>query len=140
MNIYVGNLSFSTTPEGLQQAFEEFGGVSASNVISDRDTGRSRGFGFVEMDDDSAGKSAIEALDGSELEGRTLRVNEARPWTGGGRPPRWSGLVGARSGPDRGQVRLRRCLRKNADRVVTRDSPGLKPQVSNYGVSNQGPP
>jgi RNA recognition motif-containing protein len=77
--IYVGNLSFNTTKEGLEAAFSEFGQVSNVAVITDRDTGRSRGFAFIEMDDDRAADDAISALNGRELDGRTLTVNEARP-------------------------------------------------------------
>jgi RNA recognition motif-containing protein len=75
--IYVGNLSFSTTSDDLRQAFGEFGQVSNASVVSDRETGRSRGFAFVEMD--SGADEAIAALNGRELSGRTLTVNEARP-------------------------------------------------------------
>jgi len=79
MRIYVGNLNYRTTGDDLRAAFEEFGTVSASDVISDRETGRSKGFGFVEMPEDEEGQAAIDALDGKELDDRTLRVNEARP-------------------------------------------------------------
>lgn len=79
MNIYVGNLNYDTTTETLTQAFEEFGTVDSVNVITDRHTGRSKGFGFVEMGDDEEAKAAIDALDGKELDGRPLRVNVARP-------------------------------------------------------------
>jgi len=75
--IYVGNLSFSTTSDDLRQTFGEFGQVSNASVVSDRETGRSRGFAFVEMD--SGADEAIAALNGRELSGRTLTVNEARP-------------------------------------------------------------
>lgn len=75
--LYVGNLAYSTTADDLRTAFEQYGSVTSANVISDRETGRSRGFGFVEMDD--GGESAIEALNGQDLQGRTLTVNEARP-------------------------------------------------------------
>jgi RNA recognition motif-containing protein len=75
--IYVGNLSFSTTSDDLRETFGEFGQVSNASVVSDRETGRSRGFAFVEMD--SGADEAIEALNGRELSGRTLTVNEARP-------------------------------------------------------------
>lgn len=90
MNIYAGNLSYDTSEAGLRAAFEAFGSVKSAAVISDRDTGRSRGFGFVEMDDDSEAKAAIDGLNGTELDGRTLTVNEARPRAerGGGRK-RW---------------------------------------------------
>lgn len=79
MNIYVGNLSFRCTEDDLRTLFSEFGDVASAKLVTDRETGRSRGFGFVEMADDAAGKSAIEALDGQEHQGRNLTVNEARP-------------------------------------------------------------
>ena len=88
--IYVGNLPFSATEDELRELFEQHGAVHSVNLITDRETGRARGFGFVEMDDDAAG-SAITALDGSMLGQRSLKVNEARPrgtGGGGGRPPR----------------------------------------------------
>lgn len=90
MRIYVGNLSYSTTEEALRTKFLEFGEVEEAKVISDYDTGRSRGFGFVTMPNDEEANAAIEALNGTELDGRTLKVNEARPRgeRGGGRP-RW---------------------------------------------------
>ncbi len=78
MNLFVGNLPFSTSDDDLRQAFEAYGTVDSARVILDRDTGRSRGFGFVEMPDEAA-NAAIEALDGSELAGRQIKVNEARP-------------------------------------------------------------
>ena len=78
-NIYVGNLPFQTTNDELRSAFEEFGQVSSANVIQDRETGRSRGFGFVEMPDGEAAKQAIEQMNDAELNGRKLTVNEARP-------------------------------------------------------------
>lgn len=87
VKIYVGNLSFSTTEQGLEEAFGAFGGVRSASIINDRQTGRSRGFGFVEMDDDAEGNAAIEGLNGTDLDGRALTVNEARPRTersGGG--------------------------------------------------------
>ena len=79
MNIYVGNLSFDTTEDQLRQAFEGFGEVTGVNIIADRDSGRPKGFGFVEMSAQEAATSAIEGLNGQELNGRTLNVNEARP-------------------------------------------------------------
>ncbi len=79
MNIYAGNLSYNTTDNELHDAFAEFGEVQSAKVIMDRDTGRSKGFGFVEMAADDEGKKAIEALDGTDLDGRTIKVNEARP-------------------------------------------------------------
>ena len=78
MNIYVGNLPWSADDHVLSEKFGEFGNVISARVMSDRDTGRSRGFGFVEMDDAGA-RAAIEALNGYELGGRALRVNEAKP-------------------------------------------------------------
>ena len=77
--IYVGNLSFKTTADGLRDAFIEFGEVTSSTVVSDRETGRSRGFGFVEMAESDDALKAIESMHGKDLEGRTLKVNEATP-------------------------------------------------------------
>ena len=77
--LYVGNLSFSTSEQSLQDKFAEFGEVESAKIITDRDTGRSKGFGFVEMATDEAAESAISSLNGTEFEGRTLTVNEARP-------------------------------------------------------------
>jgi RNA recognition motif-containing protein len=79
MNIYVGNLSFRSTEADLERLFNEYGQVDSAAVITDRDTGRSRGFGFVEMANDDEARKAIEELDGHEIEGRKLRVNEAQP-------------------------------------------------------------
>ena len=76
-NIFVGSLAWATTSEGLEQAFAQFGVVTSAKVISDRETGRSKGFGFVEMD--TGGDEAIEALNGADLDGRQIVVNEARP-------------------------------------------------------------
>jgi RNA recognition motif-containing protein len=84
MNIYVGNMSFDITEEALREAFGKYGEVSSARMIQDRETGRPRGFGFVEMSDDEAAKKAIEGLNGTELGGRALTVNEARPKSGGG--------------------------------------------------------
>ena len=85
--LYVGNLPFDTTEADLRALFEEQGTVESANVITDRETGRSRGFGFVEMDSDSSAEDARQALDGYSLDGRALRVNEAqeRKPRGGGR-------------------------------------------------------
>lgn len=77
--LYVGGLSYSTTDDGLQQAFAQAGNVVSAQVVIDRMTGRSRGFGFVEMDTKEAADAAIELWNGKELEGRTITVNEARP-------------------------------------------------------------
>ena len=79
MKIYVGNLNFDTNDGGLRSAFEAYGEVSDATVIVDRVTNRSRGCGFVEMPDDSNAQAAIEGLDGKELDGRQVKVNEARP-------------------------------------------------------------
>lgn len=79
MNIYVGNLPFSSTSADLEELFGQYGQVESAAVISDRETGRSRGFGFVEMASDDEARSAIEELDGADLGGRNLKVNEARP-------------------------------------------------------------
>jgi cold-inducible RNA-binding protein len=87
-NIFVGNLSFNTNEDELRQAFEAFGQVDRVSILTDRDTGRSRGFGFVEMTNNEEGDKAISGLNGSQLGGRTINVNEARPKTervGGGR-------------------------------------------------------
>ncbi|CAN5785310.1 RNA-binding protein [soil metagenome] len=79
MNIYVGNLNFRTTEATLREHFAAFGEVTSARVITDRETNRSRGFGFVEMPNDEEARAAIEALDGVEFEGRELNINEARP-------------------------------------------------------------
>lgn len=79
MNIYVGNLSYSLTEDELREAFAEHGEVSSAKILSDRETGRSRGFGFVEMPNQSEGEAAVTQLNGKDLGGRALRVNEARP-------------------------------------------------------------
>lgn len=79
MNIYVGNLAYSVTEDELRTAFSQFGEVSTVNVVTDRETGRSKGFGFVEMDDNSAADEALKALNGTSMGGRNLKVNEARP-------------------------------------------------------------
>ncbi len=79
MNIYVGNLSFDATEADVEHAFSEFGNVKSVNIIKDRDTGRSRGFGFVEMHDQGDGQEAIDGLNQQEIAGRSVTVNEARP-------------------------------------------------------------
>jgi RNA recognition motif-containing protein len=79
VNIYVSNLAYNATDYDLRQLFESYGEVDTIRIISDRDTGQSRGFGFVEMPDSAAAKAAIQGLQGKELGGRTLTVNEARP-------------------------------------------------------------
>lgn len=82
--LYVGNLSYSVTSESLEALFAQFGSVNSAQVIQDRDTGRSKGFGFVEMGDENAAQQAINALNEKEHEGRALTVNEAKPREGGG--------------------------------------------------------
>lgn len=79
MNIYVGNLPYGTTDEDIKSLFNEFGEVSSVNIIKDRMTGNSKGFGFVEMENDDEGQKAIEGVNGKELQGRSLKVNLARP-------------------------------------------------------------
>ena len=98
-NIYVGNLSFDATEDDIEQTFAEFGEVSSVNIIKDRETGRSRGFAFVEMSDGEQAKEAIEKVNLTEIAGRSVTVNEARPKSdrprrgggggGGGRGGRW---------------------------------------------------
>lgn len=79
MNIYVGNLSFNTTEDQLREAFGAFGEVASCNIITDKYDGRSKGFGFVEMGSDEQATAAISGLNGTDLEGRALNVNEAKP-------------------------------------------------------------
>ena len=79
MNIYCGNLSWTLSQEELQETFEEFGTVTSAVILMDRDTGRSRGFGFVEMPNATEAQAAIDALNGADLAGRPMTVNEARP-------------------------------------------------------------
>lgn len=92
MNIYVGNMSYSVSESSLRTTFEKYGEVDSVNVITDRDTGRPKGFAFVEMKNDAQARAAIDGLNGIELEGRNLTVNEAKPRaprpTGGSRS-RW---------------------------------------------------
>jgi len=108
MNIYVGNLSYEITEEDLRQTFEQFGAVESVNIIRDKFSGQSKGFGFVEMPTKAEGQSAIDGLNGKEKKGRTLKVNEARPRSdkrggrggfGGGRGKR--GLGGGGRGGSR---------------------------------------
>lgn len=91
MKIYVGNLSFNTSESDLNTLFSQFGEVSDATLITDRETRRPRGFGFVEMRNDQAAREAIGALDGTEVDGRTIKVNEARPKNdrAGGSRGRW---------------------------------------------------
>ena len=99
LNIYVGNLSFNTTESELSAAFEAHGEVVKASIITDRETGRSRGFGFIEMANNDEGQAAIEAVNGFELDGRTLTVNEARPRSeSGGRESGGGGGGGDRGG------------------------------------------
>ncbi|MGH7144078.1 MAG: RNA recognition motif domain-containing protein [Planctomycetota bacterium] len=100
MNIYVGNVPFSSTEDNLRQLFETFGQVSSVKLITDRETGRPRGFGFVEMVNDEEGRKAIEGTDGKEHNGRMLKVNEARPKENRG--PGGGGGGGGGMGRDRG--------------------------------------
>jgi len=79
MQIYVGNMSYQMTEDSLSAVFAEFGEVSKTVIISDRETGRAKGFGFITMNNDEEAKAAIEALNEKEVDGRTLRVNEAKP-------------------------------------------------------------
>ena len=79
MNIYVSNIAFNATTDDLRQLFESYGTVDKVNIITDRDTGQSRGFGFVEMPDSTAAKAAMQGVQGTELAGRTLTVDEAKP-------------------------------------------------------------
>jgi RNA recognition motif-containing protein len=79
MNVYVGNLSYDLSEEDLKTAFAEYGEVTSAKIVSDRYSGRSKGFGFIEMSSDDEAKAAIEGLSGKELAGRAIVVNEARP-------------------------------------------------------------
>jgi RNA recognition motif-containing protein len=85
MRIYVGNMSYDTTEDDLQKAFEEHGQVDSVSIITDRNTGRAKGFGFVEMPNDDEANAAMEALNDTEFMGRTLTVNKARPRSEGSR-------------------------------------------------------
>ncbi len=85
MKLYVGNMSFDSSETELRKAFEAFGAVDSVTIIMDRDTGRPKGFGFIEMSNDAEAKKAIEGLNGKDFMGRTLNVNEARPRTDGPR-------------------------------------------------------
>lgn len=93
MKLYVGNMSFEVSESELRKAFEAHGQVDSVTIIMDRDTGRPKGFGFVEMSNEAEAKKAIEALNGKDFMGRTLNVNEARPRTDG---PRGGGNSGSR--------------------------------------------
>ncbi len=108
MNIYVGNLAYSTTDDQLRSYFEEYGSVDSARVVMDRESGRSKGFGFVEMSNANEANAAIEALNGQEIGGRSLTVNEARPREERG-PRRGGGGFGGGGfgGGDRGPRRPR---------------------------------
>jgi RNA recognition motif-containing protein len=109
MNLYVGNLSYRMTEDQLRETFEEFGQVTSCTIIKDKMTGQSKGFGFLEMPERSEAEAAISSLNGRDLQGRKLNVNEARPRTGGGgggggqgRSNGWGGGGGGRdAGRDR---------------------------------------
>lgn len=92
--LYVGNLSYGTTDAALRQLFEAHGTVTSAQVVMDRETGRSRGFGFVEMGSDQEAQAAITAMNGTQVDGRALTVNEARPKTEGGGGRRSGGYSG----------------------------------------------
>jgi RNA recognition motif-containing protein len=101
-NIFVGNLSFSATEDSVRQLFAQYGNVDRVSIVTDRDSGQPRGFGFVEMGNDGEGDQAINALNGHELDGRALNVNEARPKEqrggGGGGRGGYGGGGGGRGG------------------------------------------
>lgn len=105
MNIYVGNLPYSVKNDELKEAFEAYGAVSSAEVIFDRRTKRSRGYGFVEMDDEQAGRRAIEALNGSDFKGRELRVDESQPREEKAERRATEGAPHPASAPRREQVR-----------------------------------
>ncbi|NDY55173.1 RNA-binding protein [Desulfovibrio sulfodismutans] len=88
-NIYVGNLPFRASEDNVRDLFAQYGAVSSVKLISDRETGKPRGFGFVEMDDDTEAEAAIEALNGKDYEGRSLKINEAKPRESKPRRPAW---------------------------------------------------
>ena len=102
MEIYVGNLAYATTDDNLKAAFAAYGEVTAARVVTDRMTGRSKGFGFVTMPDAAQAQAAIDALNGHELDGRTVRVNESQP-----KPREERGGFGGGRGGDRGGFRGR---------------------------------
>ena len=110
-NIFVGNLSFNTNEDELRQIFEGYGQVDRVSIMTDRDTGRSRGFGFVEMTSNEDGEKAIAALNGSQVGGRTINVNEARPKAERGSG---GGFGGGRDRGDRGGDRGNRSGRERA--------------------------
>jgi cold-inducible RNA-binding protein len=101
-NIFVGNLSYQVTQEDLQAAFEAYGAVDRVNIVTDRATGQPRGFAFVEMADSQAAQTAISQLNGAELRGRAMNVNEARPKPAGGNGGGYGGGRGQGGGGNRG--------------------------------------
>jgi cold-inducible RNA-binding protein len=103
MNIYVGNLSFDATEAEIEHAFSEFGEVTSVSIVKDRETGRSRGFGFVEMRDQQAAQQAIEALNLKQIAGRAITVNEAKPRQDRGGGHGGGGGGGGRGGSSRGR-------------------------------------
>ncbi len=105
MNIYVGNLPYNATEEQLRTMFGQHGEVTSASIIKDRDTGRSKGFGFVEMPDDSAAEQAIQALNESDMNGRNIKVNQARPKEERPRGGDRGGYRGGDRGGDRGGYR-----------------------------------
>jgi RNA recognition motif-containing protein len=112
MNIYVGNLSFSTKEDDILALFSNIGDVDTARIITDRDTGRSKGFGFVEMPNNDQAKEAIEKLNGTELDGRNLTVNEAKPKSEGNSRGGFGGGRGGNGGKNKpgSNVRLFCCL------------------------------
>ncbi len=102
IKLYVGNLSYNTTQDELSTYFADFGTVASVKVITDRDTGRSKGFAFVEMDDTAEGKMAIEKANGQELNGRAMNISEAKPQE---QRPRTGGGFGGGGGSSRGPKR-----------------------------------
>lgn len=105
MNIYVGNLAYSVTQEELQEAFSSFGRVTSVKIIIDRETGNPRGFAFVEMADNGEAQKALEGLNGFQIQGRAISVNEARPRTPGGGGGGGGGFGGGGGGGSRGGSR-----------------------------------
>jgi len=107
--LYVGNLAYTTTEDELREKFSQFGEVESVNVIMDRDTGRSKGFGFVEMGSEDAAQAAIEAMNGTEIDGRTIKVSESKPQErrpgGGGRGGGRGGFGGGGRGGGGGRCR-----------------------------------
>lgn len=104
-NIFVGNLDFSATESAVRALFEPYGNVERVSIVTDRDTGRSRGFAFVEMTDSAEADRAINALNGTQLDGRALNINEARPKPQGGGGHGFGGRGGSRGGGGGGRER-----------------------------------